>query len=290
MLTRRGRIAIAVVAAAFIGLGIAKTIVGRSIRGYTHTYGASVVHYTLTSNLLHKRAAEVAIVPPGNRRRPLLVLLHGRHDAGPLAGFLPQQTGPETLLSNQLLAALVALGPRAPVVVLLNGGGHSYYHDRRDGPWGSMILREAIPDAQRRFATVPGRVAIGGISMGGFGALHLAAVMPRRFCAVAVRSAALWTRAGATAPGAFDDAADYSRTNVFAAARAGRYDGLPAWLDVGAGDSFRTADTDFAHTLRARSDQVTLHLWPGGHDKDYWRAHWPAYLGFVAGALARCRR
>jgi S-formylglutathione hydrolase FrmB len=289
MLTTRSRIAILVLAAAFIGLGVAKAILGRGVRGYTHTYGASVVHYTLTSELLRKRAAEVAIVPPGNRRRPLLVLLHGRHDTGPLAGFLPQQTGPETLLSNELLAALVALGPRAPVVVLLNGGGHSYYHDRRDGPWGSMILQEAIPDAQRRFGTLPGRVAIGGISMGGFGALHLAAVAPGRFCAVAVRSAALWTSAAATPAGAFDDAADYARTDVFTAERAGRYDRLPVWLDVGSDDPFRTADADFARTARGRGDQVTLHVWPGGHDKAYWRAHWAAYLGFVAGALARCR-
>ena len=27
---------------------------------------------------------------------------------------------------------------------------------------------------------------------------------------------------------------------------------------------------------------------PGGHDGDYWNAHWGEYLRFYAGALAKC--
>lgn len=273
----RGRLTLVVVGVLLVGIGVAKVVVGRSEQGYTRTYGTRVVHYTLTSALLHRRLPEVAVLPHGDvRGRRLLVLLHGRHDPGALSALLPEQTGPETLLSNQLLHAVAGLGRRAPVVVLLNGGGHSYFHDRRDGPWGSMLLREAIPDAVRQFGTA-GKPAIGGISMGGFGALHLAALEPSRFCAVGVRSAALWTSAGATAPGAFDDAADWARTDVFAAARAGRYRGLPVWIDDGTHDPFLAADTKLARLLRAGA---VLHEWPGGHDDAYWHAHLPAYLGF----------
>src|SRR5439155_686741 len=82
------------------------------------------------------------------------------------------------------------------VLALLNGDGHSYFHDRRDGPWASMMLREAIPQAERRFHTLPGKVAIGGISMGGYGALHLASLRPHEFCAVGGHSAAVWTSGG----------------------------------------------------------------------------------------------
>ena len=46
--------------------------------------------------------------------------------------------------------------------------------------------------------------------MGGFGALDLALEHPGRFCAVGGHSAALWQRAGATAPGAFDNANDFN--------------------------------------------------------------------------------
>jgi endo-alpha-1,4-polygalactosaminidase (GH114 family) len=31
-----------------------------------------------------------------------------------------------------------------------------------------------------------------------------------------------------------------------------------------------------------------VHTWPGGHDGDYWDAHWRDYLRFYARALDRC--
>jgi enterochelin esterase-like enzyme len=171
--------------------------------------------------------------------------------------------------------------------VLLNGGGHSYFHDRRDGPWGSMLLDEAIPDAEHRFHT-SSRVAIGGISMGGFGALYVAGLAPGRICAAGGHSAALWLHAGDSAPGAFDDAEDFAAHSVFREAALGRFDRLPVWVDVGTADPFRTADTTLAQELRARHVAVTFHVWPGGHEGSYWRSHWPAYLRFYARALARC--
>jgi putative esterase len=256
--------------------------------GYTRSDGNRVEHYTLESRLLGRRLGEVAIVPAGGGRRGLLVLLHGRHDARPWSWLLPRQSGPETVLSDALLRAEAALGRRAPVIVLVNGGGHSYYHDRRDGAWGSMVLHEAIPDAVRRFGTLPGTAAIGGISMGGYGALHLASVAPGRFCAVGGHSAALWTSPGSSAPGAFDDAGDFAAHDVFAAARRGAFDRVPVWIDGGSADPFRTADAALVAVLRNRGDRVTYHVWPGAHTHDYWASHMAAYLRFYADALARC--
>jgi S-formylglutathione hydrolase FrmB len=189
--------------------------------GYSNTHDAKVVHYTLTSRLLGRKLAEIAVVPAGGGVRPLLVLLHGRHDPSPVSWLIPTKSGPQSMLSDQFFEGLARLGARAPIVVFLNGGGHSYYHDRRDGPWASMILREAIPEAVRRFHTKAGLIAIGGESMGGYGALHIASLRPAEFCAVGGHSAALWLSAGQTAPGAFDDAGDYARNDVYEAARHG---------------------------------------------------------------------
>src|SRR3954469_12046364 len=105
------------------------------------THGARVVHYTLDGR------DEIAIVPPKTSHR-LIVLLHGRG------------AGPQQFLSNQLFAALAH--PGYPVVVMLNGGDHSYWHDRANAKWASMVLNRAIPDAKRRFHA-QGKVAIGGI-------------------------------------------------------------------------------------------------------------------------------
>jgi len=192
------------------------------------------------------------------------------------------------MLSDALFTGLAQLGEDAPVVVLLNGGQHSWYHDRRSGRWSSMILDEAIPDAVRRFDTTPGRIAIGGISMGGYGALHLGALRPHEFCAVGGHSAAVYESFDTSAPVAFDDATDFARNDLFTAAGRGRFDRLPVWIDGGTDDPFRRADAAFALRLRARGARVTYHVWAGAHSPSYWRAHMGAYLRFYASALAHC--
>jgi len=53
------------------------------------------------------------------------------------------------------------------------------------GAWGRYVLDEVIPQTQRRFHTDPRRVALGGVSMGGFGAYDLMLHSAARFCAVA---------------------------------------------------------------------------------------------------------
>jgi S-formylglutathione hydrolase FrmB len=263
--------------------------VDAAYRGYSSTYGARVVDYSLASDLLGRRLGEVAIVPPGGARPSLLFLLHGRHDRTRRSPATASVSGPESMLSDALFAGLAELGTRAPIVVLLNGGRHSWYHDRRDGRWASMILDEAIPDAVRRFRARPDRIAIGGISMGGYGALHLAALRPNEFCAVGGHSAALYESYGASAPVAFDDAVDFARNDVFKAARRGRFDGIPVWVDSGADDPFRAGDASFASLLRARGADVAYHVWPGAHTTSYWSAHMAEYLRFYASALAECR-
>jgi S-formylglutathione hydrolase FrmB len=268
---------------------ISESRVDAADRGYSSTYGARVVGYSLASGLLGRRLGEVAIVPPGDARPSLLFLLHGRHDRTRRSQATSSKSGPESMLSNALFAGLAELGKRAPIVVLLNGGRHSWYHDRRDGRWASMILDEAIPDALRRFRARPDRIAIGGISMGGYGALHLAALRPNEFCAVGGHSAALYESYRTSAPVAFDDVADFARNDVFKAARQGRFDRMPVWMDGGTNDPFRDGDAAFASLLRARGAQVDYHLWPGGHTTSYWSAHMAEYLRFYASALADCR-
>jgi len=89
----------------------------------------------------------------------------------------------------------------------------------------------------------------------------------------------------------FDDAQDFARHDVIAAARVtGLYTGTTVWIDVGTQDPFRAADTTLAQTLRAHGHSVQFHVWPGSHDQSYWQSHWSSYLQFYAGALANCRR
>jgi predicted esterase len=240
-------------------------------RGYSSTRGATVVRFTIHSPLVHRDLHEILVVAAGGGRgRELLVFLHGRG------------SGPGSNLRQPLFDALHDLGGRAPDVLLADGGDHSYWHDRAGGKWGTSILREVIPAALHRSGANPQRVAIGGISMGGFGALDLARLAPSRFCAVGGHSAAIWFRGGDTAAGAFDDAADFERHDLIAVAQTRRLYRVPVWLDIGRDDPFFQANIALAKELEARGTRVSLHLHRGGHSG--WAARMGEYLRFYADA------
>lgn len=229
-------------------------------RQYHSTRRARLVHFTLASHLTHHDLHEILVVPPRHGNW-LLVLLHGYH------------ASPSQFLTQPFFDTLSALRTRAPEVLLLDGGADSYWHNRAAGRWASMVLREAIPAGIAR--THARRVAIGGISMGGYGALLLGSRY-RRFCAVGAQSPALWLSPGETAPGAFDDAQDYERNDVFKLRPP-----QPLWIDLGASDPFRDATLSYARKAGLRA-----HVRPGGHDAALWNAFMPKFLRFFAGACA----
>jgi len=239
------------------------------------------VRFTIDSRFVHRALPVTAVVPAGRAAgpRPLLVFLHGKGN-----------DGQDSNLNSEMFAALARLGARAPDVVFPSGGEDSYWHNRASGDWGSYVLREVIPQALRRLHADPDRVAIGGISMGGFGAYDIARLDPGRFCAVGGHSAAIWVNGGETAAGAFDNAEDFARHDVIGSVETSPdpYPRKSLWLDVGAQDPFRTADTTLAHDLRQKGEAVSFHVWPGGHEGGYWRGHWNEYMRFYADALARC--
>ncbi len=254
-------------------------IVARALEPDTH--GARVEHLTIESKAVGEELPVSVVVPSGDRagRRSLLVFLHGRGE------------NQDSELDDPFFGALASLGDRAPVVAFPYGGDHSYWHDRADGEWARYVVDEVIPQVADGFDADPSRVAVGGISMGGFGALDLALHYPGRFCAVGGHSPAVWESGAGTAAGAFDDAEDFARNDVVAAARAGdpALTDAPLWIDAGAEDPFQPGDQALATALRAEGAPVTSKLsWPGGHDSDYWNAHWGRYLRFYANALEGC--
>jgi S-formylglutathione hydrolase FrmB len=265
---RRG-VAVLVAVAALAGCGSDDAVSADGVR---------VERITVDSAAVGRRLPVSVVVPAGGRRRPLLVFLHGRGN------------DERTYLNEHMLSALARLGPQAPIVAFPSSSEGSYWHDRREGAWGRFVTDEVIPAVTRRFEADRRRIAIGGISMGGFGAYDIARLHPRRFCAAGGHSPAVWQSGGETAPGAFDDADDFARHDLIAAARSDEFGALRLWLDAGDADPFRPGHAALVSALRDAGARVTAKSWPGGHDGDYWNAHWLDYLRFYAGALRRCNR
>ena len=277
---RRRLAALAVLAA--VAIAVAAVVAGVLLlvrSGSTNTHGAHVVRFTIDSPLVHQSLPVAAVVPAGASAgpRPLLIFLHAKGQ------------DQNSNLDDAFYAALARLGPRAPDVVFPYGGADSYWHTRKGAAWGAYVLDEVIPEAVKRLGADPKRIAIGGISMGGFGAFDLARLRPREFCAVGGHSPAMWVSAAQTPAGAFDDARDFALNNVIGLVRRGDpYRGMAVWVDVGTQDPFRAADTTFVDALRHRGQPVDFHVWTGGHDQAYWDSHWGDYLAFYANALAAC--
>jgi len=212
-------------------------------------------------------------------RRPLLLFLHGRGGSD------------ETFIEDEsVFKGLAALGAAAPLVAFPDGSDHGYWHNRAEGDWESWVMREVIPTVSRKFGIDPHRIALGGISMGGFGAYDIALKNPGRFCAVGGHSPALWFEGAESAPGAFDDLADFERNEVVATVQENpeAFGDTRIWNDYGQTDDFKVYDEGFIAAMQAGNADFTTHSWPGGHEGSYWNAHWPTYLRFYANSLKHC--
>ena len=203
-----------------------------------------------------------------DRPLPLVVALHGR--SGDHTGAFG------SLDMDRALAEAVKTGSTPFLLAAVDGGNHSYYHRREDGSdVGEMIVNE-LPHQLRQQASLDGRLALTGWSMGGYGALHLAQHYgPSKIHAVAASSAALWDRWQDSAPGAYDGPADFAANSVL-----DHLDQLtvPTRITCGRHDPFIATNRELA---RRRPD--VHHEFPEGvHNNVFWRSTNLAQLRFLA--------
>lgn len=211
--------------------------------------------------------------PHSDTPLPVVVALHG-YGSGH-GDFFGTHLG-----YDRFLAAHVAAGG-APFAIAAVDGGNRYWHRRADGDDpAAMVIDEFVPMlGHRGFDTA--RLGLVGNSMGGYGALHLAGILgSARVRAVSAISPALWTAAGDTARGAFDDAADFRANTVLGRQRD--LDGIAVRVDCGTGDGFEPAVRTYVDGFTQRPAGG---FEPGGHSHAYWRRMAPEQLAFLGRRL-----
>jgi enterochelin esterase-like enzyme len=198
----------------------------------------------------------------------VIICLHGYHDNHRFA--FDQIHLPDA-------AASVGLGV---AVAAVDGGTDSYWHKRINGTDAlSMLLLEFIPMVRTVVGDVPQTLM--GWSMGGYGALLAAERDPSNFVGVAPASPALWLKSSATAPGAFDNPADFYANDVFTHVDA--LQKMAVATACGTGDPFYAATR---HLVDSMNFPHKAFFGPGYHDAAYWRSVAPDQLRALSSVLA----
>lgn len=108
----------------------------------------------------------------GKQNVPVILFLHGIGQRGE-GGFIPVK-GASAALARQYLE-------KVPAVVLLPQCSRGHYWN--DAEMEQMVMAE-LEETAKEFDTDAKRVYLTGVSMGGFGAWHMAAAHPAKFAAV----------------------------------------------------------------------------------------------------------
>jgi S-formylglutathione hydrolase FrmB len=247
------------------------------------------------SEVLEKQTAMQVILPSvGRPPYATFYLLHGLSDDSTI------------WLRRSRIEAYVR---ELPLIVVMPDGYRGFYTDNEAGPaYGRHFAREVPEFVERNFPAKPVRSAraIGGLSMGGYGALRLAFGHPEKFCSVNSHSGALMRFNLDLGPRQarrdqvfrkYPPAFFAEMRRVFGRRLLGtrhdllrliqharrRHQRLPAMLiDCGTEDSLLAYNRRFHEELQARKVPHTYREFPGGHDWDYWDLHIREALAFHA--------
>jgi S-formylglutathione hydrolase FrmB len=254
---------------------------------------------SMPSKILGHPVAYCVILPRGydtdpTARYPVLYFLHG------LGGN--EQELLESGGMNEI-EDLRAADKTSEFLVVAPNGGRSFFINSRDGRlrYEDFFIKEFLPfiESHYRIEAVRKDRGITGVSMGGYGALRLGLKYPELFGSVSAHSAALIDKlprfegsedqtAGVARVlgGSFGNPVDpkyWERESPFTIVRTSpKPANLPIYFDCGTDDDFgfNAGAQKFHDLLASRGIPHEFHLYPGGHDMDYFADHLPASLEF----------
>ncbi|HSK72954.1 MAG TPA: alpha/beta hydrolase family protein [Pyrinomonadaceae bacterium] len=246
-------------------------------------FQSDVVTLQLKSGLMKREMPYRVILPfryksEKEKRYPVIYLLHG------LTGHFNDWTD-RTKISEY------ATDYR--FIIVMPEGGDGWYTDSTNvsnDKYESYIITELIPEIDRKFRTIANREnqAIGGLSMGGFGAIKFGLKYPEKFALVGSFSGALgaagWTEKEFGARGFLansilsvfgkPESTVRIENDIFKIVReisADKIKNQPfIYLDCGTEDFLIKSNRDFAALLFEKKIPHEYRQLPGGHTWVYW--------------------
>lgn len=185
---------------------------------------------------------------------------------------------------------------KQPLIIVMPDGFRGFYTDNHDGPaYATYIAEELVATIDRLFPTSAKRAArgVGGLSMGGYGALRLGLGFPKVFSAVTSHSGAVMhgsrnqlRKEGPVSPAEFRRTFGPKPTgsdhDLVALAKRRKSAGkLPKIrIDCGVDDFLIEDNRSFHAKLNALRVPHEYAEFPGAHNWEYWDLHVQEALAF----------
>ncbi len=229
-----------------------------------------------------------------SRRYPVLYFLHGLF--GNDHRWIDRG-------GKEIFDRLTADGTIGPFIVVLPNGGETFYINSEDGKdrYEDFFVQELVPFIDQHYRTLAtrGTRGISGLSMGGYGALHLAMRHPDLFGSVAASSAVLipklpnplptegrwqfYSRILSHAFGSPLNQAYWEANSPLTLAKdPSKFQGLKIYFDVGDQDryGFEKGAAVLDEILDKENYPHTYALRPGGHGWEFLDQYMPYSLRF----------
>lgn len=283
-----------------------------------------VLQNSMPSSIIGRDIQYTVYLPPdfdiSNRTYPVFYLMHGGNNDD----YCWFQKGNLA----HTMDSMIASGKITPMVVVTPLGRRNpenkpltFYMNDHDGAvmWAEMFIKEFVPYIEKTYRGVdasgrwrdarrPARV-IGGLSMGGYGALMFSMQNPGMFAATIASSPGLYTendiktidqdgfeRRFALAFGSSGKEGSERITEEFykqhplglmTRVKPEDLKKLNIFIDCGAEDRFDEGSYELHLFLRKAGVQHKFVIRPGGHNWIFWRESLPNMLEFANAALTR---
>lgn len=255
---------------------------------------SSLAAFTFSAPTLQRSWSYMAYVPAGydpHKRYPLVLMLHGMDG---------DDTNLVQLVDSKSLLDEAVNSTGHPAVVVFVDGGNSFYVDSPAEKMQTAIMQDLLPHLKQQFALLSQEDAhaVGGVSMGGYGALRLVLAEPQQFRIAAALSPAVWQQVPEAAQSRMPaflthgqwDQARWDADQPANMLTADRLAGLKIYLASGQADTTVpfTDVTHFASQLQAVGVTPTT-SWSatGTHGFNYWQQALPAAYQWLLQQLPR---
>lgn len=260
---------------------------GTPMNGTPTAEASAIRNVTFRSDALKKDMRFNIYLPKGysdKQKYPVLYLIHGLGSTETMwFPDLGMEKTADKLIDEGKIKSLIMVAPQID---------NSYGYNSFSARYGDYLTEDLIGYVDSHFSTDARRESryIGGLSMGGWAALHNAFTHPELFGKVGGHSPALWMDDWSIGGSdlrfmLYPDDEVRKLRDPLKLAETEDLSGLSVYLDCGAQDEnkFYEGTAALFRKLRDRKVKVEYHPFTGKHSDAYWREHEADYLLFYDG-------